>query len=102
MTTAGGPVTNPEYDDAAQDGEDEWELERKDVTLKEVIGSGMFGEVKRGAVSAPWGGEIEVAVKTSKSNRMTRQVSGPPPAPGGLAWRDCRRRKRRRCFESPR
>jgi len=50
---------------------DEWEIERKDLSLLEVLGNGNYGEVHRSMLKVPWGGEIQVAVKMAKADRMT-------------------------------
>lgn len=55
-------------------GEDEWELERKDLTMGVVLGAGNFGEVRAAKLKCPWGATIDVAVKMSKANRMTSQA----------------------------
>ena len=55
-------------------GEDEWELERKDLTMGANIGAGNFGEVRLAKLKCPWGATIDVAVKMSKANRMTSQA----------------------------
>jgi hypothetical protein len=46
---------------------DLWELPRKDIVLMAKIGAGNFGEVRLGRLK----GKIDVAVKTSKKNKMT-------------------------------
>ena len=35
---------------------DEWEISRDRITLREVIGSGAYGVVRRGMLSQPAGG----------------------------------------------
>jgi hypothetical protein len=45
---------------------DEWELNRSDLTLGVVLGSGNFGEVRMAKLNCPWGATIDVAVKMAK------------------------------------
>eukprot|EP00041_Stephanoeca_diplocostata_P021051 m.483255 g.483255 ORF g.483255 m.483255 type:complete len:792 (+) comp21724_c0_seq1:268-2643(+) len=53
---------------------DEWELERKDLVLGSTLGTGNFGEVCLAKLNVPWGGQIDVAVKMAKQDRMTSEM----------------------------
>lgn len=46
---------------------DEWEIPREQIDLLGVLGAGNFGEVRQGRLR----NSIDVAVKTSKANKMT-------------------------------
>merc|ERR1719424_1119106 len=59
---------------AADDDDDEWELERKDLLLGATLGTGNYGEVRLAKLQTPWKETIDVAVKMAKSNRMTSQA----------------------------
>ena len=61
----------PDADDADAEV---WELARKDMLLGNVLGVGHFGKVCMAKLRVPWGGEIDVAVKMAKADRMTSQA----------------------------
>ena len=61
----------PDADDADAEV---WELQRKDMLLGNVLGVGHFGKVCMAKLRVPWGGEIDVAVKMAKADRMTSQA----------------------------
>lgn len=53
---------------------EEWELSRADLMLNKRIGDGNFGEVHIGKLKVPWGGTIDVAVKSTKADRMSKEL----------------------------
>jgi hypothetical protein len=55
---------------ATQAKPDEWEIDRADIELLSVLGAGNFGEVRLGRLK----GRVDVAVKTTKKNKMTNKV----------------------------
>ncbi|XP_014771292.1 tyrosine-protein kinase STK [Octopus bimaculoides] len=59
--------SKPVLSDLSKELRDQWEIPREDIQLLGVLGSGQFGEVRKGL----WKNSITVAVKTLKPGSMS-------------------------------
>lgn len=61
------PKITPERKDLSKDTQENWEIPRNQLELKEKLGDGNFGEVWKGR----WRGIVDVAIKTMKPGTMS-------------------------------